>query len=106
MKSSNSGNDGSDAISVAKFNFMVEKHDLTHSYSDDHRVWLKGSQEYDAIKHVWNHVEGGPAVAELIWNYWVLRKITWPHAKQFIAGGMFDERGTNENEDDSGDGSV
>lgn len=31
------------------FKAMVEKHDLTYSYSDDHRSWTRGETEYKAI---------------------------------------------------------
>ena len=97
MKSSTSG----DTISAKEFSGIVERHDLTYSYSDDHGVWKRGESSMAHIREIWPKVEGGQEVAKLVWNYWVLLKVKLPYAKQFTVGGLLDELGSDENETDS-----
>ncbi len=37
-------------MTLEEFEVMVNRHDLTYSYSDDHSVWSRGSSNYKAIR--------------------------------------------------------
>lgn len=53
-------------MDIKEFEKMVNGHDLTYSYSDDHRVWQNGSAQHtrirtaakllpvDDVKRIWN----------------------------------------------------
>lgn len=48
------------------FRDLVMKHDLFYSYSDDHRVWLRGQDSWAAINEASVHIL--PDDAAEIWN--------------------------------------
>lgn len=64
-----------------EFRKLCMAHDITYEYSDDHRAWSKGSQEYREI-HAAAAVLGAD-VAKPIWNECVDKKIIEGHREQF-----------------------
>lgn len=59
--------------SLDQFAALVETHDLTYQYSDDHRAWERGQDEYDRIKHAAKRFSREDVVR--IWNASVDRKL-------------------------------
>ena len=55
------------------FSLLCQKHDLTHMYSDDSDVRLRGHREVKVIRDAAKQLL--PNRAALIWNYWVQKKI-------------------------------
>ena len=37
------------ALAVSEFEAAVKAHDISYSYSDDHRVWTRGCKSEDAV---------------------------------------------------------
>ena len=62
------------AMKVSDFSELCKKHDITYHYSDDHRIFRRGSAQYAQIMENWHNVDGGPEVATAVWNYWVFMK--------------------------------
>jgi hypothetical protein len=58
-------------MTESDFRALVERHDLTYTYSDDHTVWERGRAQYAAIVEAAKSV---PNAAE-IWNANVDRKL-------------------------------
>jgi hypothetical protein len=70
-------------MDLAEFTNLVNAHDLTYDYSDDHRVWRNGQAQYDTIVEaakqfpreevvkIWNSMVR-KSVVEECWNqfYW------------------------------------
>ena len=76
------------ALAVSEFEAAVKAHDISYSYSDDHRVWQRGCKSEDAVNLAANkvrfiaradgmllseHVEN---VLETIWNEAVQAQFT------------------------------
>jgi hypothetical protein len=67
------------------FAVMCRRHDLTYEYSDDHSVWRKGSQSWDAIRRTYNAMnEYDKSVAKEIWNEVVKTKLKPDYADQWL----------------------
>jgi len=49
-----------------EFTNLVNKHDLTYEYSDDHSVWQRGQASYDRIKAESKHFP--PEDVKRVWN--------------------------------------
>lgn len=65
--------------SLEKFDELVEGHDLTYSYSDDHRYWTRGEESMRKIRAMRDRLiaqdpENKKKCAE-IWNKWVDKKL-------------------------------
>lgn len=58
---------------LAAFTDAVQKHDLTYSYSDDHRAYTRGREQWQRILGLAAQLSAGEAAA--IWNAAVDRKI-------------------------------
>lgn len=61
--------------------YLVERHDLTYAYSDDHSYWVAGERSLDKIRRVAKEVARDVAVN--IWNAWVDKKIV-PDSRQYF----------------------
>ena len=59
------------------FRNMVKLHDLTYSYSDDHRAYTRGEAEYQNIRSFANN-NLTRKVAAQIWNDEVKLKVRFP----------------------------
>jgi len=53
-------------MTLEEFRAMVQRHDLTYSYSDDHRYWVSGSKSYAEIKHAAKQFNRADVVR--VWN--------------------------------------
>ena len=63
----------SEINTIEEFERAVDYHDLTHAYSDDHRVWSRGSADR---KRILAAAKKFPAAdVERIWNAMVDRKL-------------------------------
>lgn len=51
---------------LEKFKKLVQAHDLTYSFSDDHRVWLSGEASWRAIDEAAKGLK--PEDAARVWN--------------------------------------
>jgi hypothetical protein len=58
---------------IEDFKRLCQQHDLTYSYSDDHRYWRAGFSEWNAIRELADLI--GKDVAAPIWNEVVDQKI-------------------------------
>lgn len=58
---------------LAAFADAVQKHDLTYSYSDDHRAYTRGREQWLVIHRMAQDLDS--ADVERIWNAAVDRKI-------------------------------
>lgn len=58
-------------MTVDKFREMVQSHDITYEYSDDQRVWKKGSMERAAINAA--RKELGDEICAPVWNEKVMK---------------------------------
>lgn len=56
-----------------EFEELVAKHDLTYSYSDDHRDWTKGEQSMKKIRELMKSLPKEEYVK--IWNKYVDKKV-------------------------------
>lgn len=56
-----------------EFEDLVAKHDLTYSYSDDHRDWTKGEQSMKKIRELMKSLPKEEYVK--IWNKYVDKKV-------------------------------
>lgn len=65
-----------------RFEEMCRAHDLTYTYSDDHRVWKEGDMEYTLIGRAADVL--GRAIAAPIWNKVVREKVSSPNNEQFL----------------------
>lgn len=65
--------DTSEQEAIDHFTDLCEKHDLTYTYSDDHRAWTRGREEADAIAAAALRITYDDAAR--IWNAMVERKI-------------------------------
>jgi hypothetical protein len=54
---------------------MIDGHDYTYQYSDDHRYWQKGQKEYDAIQNGLNSLSGDEQVKAK--QYWKRKLEEW-----------------------------
>lgn len=69
-------------MKVEKFRELVEKHDLTYNYSDDHRAYSNGERQYKEIMELSKEIPIEEAKA--IWNANVekkMRKEVWSEFK-------------------------
>lgn len=62
-----------ESCTLCVFARMVDEHDLTFTYSDDHSVWVRGNEEYRRIKVMAEALPETEAVR--IWNDAVDRKL-------------------------------
>jgi hypothetical protein len=65
-------------LTLEQFAALVEAHDLTYQYSDDHCVWERGQSEYWRIRNVCKQFPREDVVR--IWNAAVTRKLV-PEAR-------------------------
>lgn len=63
----------SSAISLSEFERMVREHDLTYSFSDDHRDWMRGRAQRDAILEAAKLLPRSEVVR--VWNEMVDKRI-------------------------------
>lgn len=63
------------------FEDAVNRHDLTHGYSDDHSVWQRGTADYDRIRKAAEKFDR--ADVERIWNAAVDKKLVEGVRQQF-----------------------
>lgn len=68
-------------LTEGQFRRMVQAHDLTYSYSDDHSYWVRGQASINRIRAAKEHVD--PEVAVQIWNECVDSKIAEQAREQF-----------------------
>lgn len=66
---------------VMAFKAMVEKHDLTYAYSDDHRYWVAGEASMKAIREAAAKLPRNVVVET--WNAVVDKKIVAGAREQF-----------------------
>lgn len=69
------------------FRLLVEKHDLTYDFSDDHSVWRRGQHERARIKQLMKAI-GDDAACTRIWNETCRQKIQVPYCEQFTWKGF------------------
>mgnify|MGYP003507225942 CR=1 FL=1 len=58
---------------LEEFEDLVAHHDLTYSYSDDHRYWTKGEESMKKIRALMKELPKEECVK--IWNKYVDKKI-------------------------------
>jgi hypothetical protein len=73
--------------SLEAFDKLVGSHDLTYSYSDDHRYWTRGEESIRKIRAMQERLvkqdpENKKKCAE-IWNKWVDKKINAKYASDW-----------------------
>ena len=55
---------------ITEFQDLVENHDVTYAYSDDHRAYQKGHLEWVAIKKAAADLEAQSVPREVIAKVW------------------------------------
>ena len=65
---------------LEEFKSLVQSHDLTYQYSDDHRAWSRGSRQFDQILALSKELPRTEAVK--IWNENADAKLG-SHAQEF-----------------------
>lgn len=68
-------------MTLEEFEQEVNRHDLTHSYSDDHNVWRRGSDHYDKIRKAAENLPRDDV--ERIWNAMVDKRLLPDYRRQF-----------------------
>lgn len=68
-------------ITLEEFKTRVEQHDLTSEYSDDHRVWQAGANDYRAICNLAEQLPRAEVVK--IWNAQVDKKLSAGARQEF-----------------------
>lgn len=68
-------------MTLEEFENEVNKHDLTHEYSDDHSVWSRGNAHYSKIRKAANNLP--KADVERIWNAMVDKRLIEEARSQF-----------------------
>lgn len=68
-------------MTLEEFEIEVNKHDLTHEYSDDHSVWRRGNAHYGVIRAAANTLPREDV--ERIWNAMVDKRLTPEGRAQF-----------------------
>ncbi len=68
-------------MTLEEFAQMVADHDLTYSYSDDHRCWQSGQAQYDKIMLAAKLFP--PEEVKAIWNGQVDQKLIPEARSQF-----------------------
>jgi len=68
-------------MSECKFRAMCKAHDLTYTFSDDHRIWMGGLQSYKSIRAAADEL--GSDIANKIWNEVVDEKISEESRERF-----------------------
>jgi hypothetical protein len=58
---------------LERFKELVDRHDLTYSYSDDHRVWTRGQDSWAAINEAAKGLDPKDCCA--IWNAKVSKEL-------------------------------
>jgi|LakMenE18May11ns_1017448.scaffolds.fasta_scaffold5840688_1 hypothetical protein len=55
---------------LLQYEKLLKAHDWYYDYSDDHRAWRKGSDEFDALRKLRNELkeEFDVRVLDQIWN--------------------------------------
>jgi len=72
------------ALTLEDFALLVERHDLTFDYSDDHRAWRSGLASFERIKRMMRDLgEDKKAQCVAIWNDLVRRKMKHEHCTPF-----------------------
>jgi hypothetical protein len=68
-------------MTIEQFEEEVNRHDLTHDYSDDHSVWSRGAAHYDKIHKAAQSLPREDV--ERIWNAMVDKRLVESARSQF-----------------------
>ena len=76
-------------MSLFEFYRLLQRHDWSYNYSDDHRMWTKGRDEANMIEHILKGNSHDPKFRSLYdeyrsWFWDVTGDITKPNAPEEV----------------------